>query len=124
MATLRETIESEAAGLPELRRETAVRPSYPPPSETGPDDHPFVRSFRDEGRAEGRVEGRDEGRAKTIRQLLLARGIEVSAEFPDNVPGFAGASEEAAVAAALGCGSERDFRARISRHLSGSGSTG
>ena len=84
--------------------------------ETGPDDHPFVRSFRDEGRAEGR--------AKTIRQLLLARGIEVSAEFPDNVPGFAEASEKATVDAALSCGSERDFRARIGRHLPGGGSTG
>ena len=94
---------------------------------TGPDDHPFLRSFRDEGRAEGRAEGKvegfEEGRAKTIRQLLLARGIEVSARFPADVPGFAEASEEAAVAAALGCDSERDFRARIGGGHRGGGST-
>ena len=82
---------------------------------TGPDDHPFLRSFRDESRAEGKVEGFEEGRAKTIRRCVLARGIEVSAGFPADVPGFADASEEAAVAAALACGSERDFRTRIIR---------
>ena len=94
---------------------------------TGPDDHPFLRSFRDESRAEGKVEGFEEGfgkgfgegRAKTIRRCVLARGIEVSAGFPADVPGFAEASEEAAVAAALACGSERDFRT----HIIGGGST-
>ena len=72
---------------------------------TGADDHPFLRSFRDEGF--------EEGRAKTIRQFVVARGIEVSARFPADVPGFAAAPEVAAVAAALGCASEQDFRARI-----------
>ena len=84
---------------------------------SGPDDHPFLRSFRDEGRAEGKVEGKaegfEEGRAKTIRQFVLARGIAVSARFPADVPGFAAAPEEASVAAALRCDSEQDFRARI-----------
>ena len=61
------------------------------------------------------MEGFEEGRAKTIRRCVLARGIEVSAGFPADVPGFADTSEEAAVAAALACGSERDFRTRIIR---------
>ena len=84
---------------------------------TGPDDHPFLRSFRDESRAEGLAEGEAkgwiEGRARTIRQMMLSRGIAVSEGFPSNVPGFAEASEEAAVAAAFACGSEQDYRARL-----------
>ena len=80
---------------------------------TGPDDHPFLRSFRDESRAEGKVEGRSEGRAKTVRELLRLRGIAVSEAFPENVPGFAEAPEEVAAAATLACESEEDFRARI-----------
>ena len=80
---------------------------------TGPDDHPFLRSFRDESRAEGEAKGWIEGRARTIRQMMLSRGIAVSEGFPSNVPGFAEASEEAAVAAAFACGSEQDYRARL-----------
>ena len=82
----------------------------------GPDDHPFLRSFRDESRAEGLAEGlaegRTKGRAKTVRELLRLRGIAVSEAFPANVPGFAEAPEEVA-AAALACESEEDFRVRI-----------
>ena len=96
---------------------------------TGPDDHLFLRSFRDESRAEGKAEdreegraegltegrtkGRTEGRAQTVRELLRLRGIPVSEGFPANAPGFAEATEEAAAAAALACDSEEDFRARI-----------
>ena len=80
---------------------------------TGPDDHPFLRSFRDESRVEGRAEGLAEGRAKTVREMPRLRGIAVSETFPANVPGFAEAPEEAAAAATLACGSEEDFRARI-----------
>ena len=80
---------------------------------TGPDDHPFLRSFRDESRSEGLAEGRTEGRAKTVRELLRLRGIVVSEAFPANVPGFAEAPEEVAAAATLACESEEDFRARI-----------
>ena len=72
---------------------------------TGPDDDPLLRSQRDESRAEGR--------AKVIRQFLLSRGIEVSAGFPADAPGFAESPEDEAVAAALACDSERDFHARI-----------
>ena len=88
---------------------------------TRPDDHPLMRSLRDEGRAEGRSEGMAESRAKMVRQMLLSRSIAVSEGFPADVPGFAAAPEEAAVRAALACDSERDFRARLSR---ASGRTG
>ena len=72
---------------------------------TGPDDHPFLRSFRDESRAEGK--------AKTVREPLRLRGVAVSEGFPMNAPGFAEAPEEVSAAAALACDSEEDFRARI-----------
>ena len=84
---------------------------------TGPDDHHFLRSFRDEGRAEGRAQGRIEGlsesRAEMVRQVLVSRGIAVSEGFPANVPGFGESPMDAAVAAALACESEQDFHARI-----------
>ena len=88
---------------------------------TGPDDDPFLRSFREESRVEGKAEGRTEGlaegevkgRAKTVRELLRLRGIAVSEGFPANVPGFAEAPGEVAAAVAFACDSEEDFRARI-----------
>ena len=88
---------------------------------TGPDDHLLMRSMRAEsrakgeakGRAEGLAEGEARGRAKTARALLRSRGIEVSAGFPADVPGFGEAPEDAVVAAALACRSEEDFRARL-----------
>ena len=76
---------------------------------TGPDDNSFLRSLRDESRAEGMAAGR----AKMVRQMLLSRGIEVSARFPADVPGFAETPEGELVATALACGSEEDFRVRI-----------
>ena len=92
---------------------------------TGPDDNPLMRSMRDQSRAEGRVQGLEEGReegraeglaesrAKMVRQMLSSRGIEVSARFPADAPGFAESPVDEAVAAALACDSEEDFRARI-----------
>ena len=80
---------------------------------TGPDDNSFLRSLRDESRAEGMATGMAEGRAKMVRQMLLSRGIEVSARFPADVPGFAETPEGELVATALACGSEEDFRVRI-----------
>ena len=76
---------------------------------TGPDDDPLLRDLRDESREEGR----EEGRARTIRRILLSRGIEVSAGFPADAPGFAESPEDEAVDAALACDSERDFHARL-----------
>ena len=80
---------------------------------TGPDDHPLMRSLRDEGRAEGEANGR----AKMVRQMLVSRGIAVSESFPADVPGFEESPPDAAVAAALACNSERDFLARLDRTL-------
>ena len=84
---------------------------------TGPDDHPLMHSMREQSRAEGeargRAEGLAEGRARTVRQLLRSRGVEVSAGFPGDVPGFGEAPEDAVAAAALACRSEADFRARL-----------
>ena len=68
---------------------------------TGPDDHPLLHSQRMQARAE------------TVRQVLLSRGIEVSAGFPADLPGFAESSGEVVVAAALACATEADFQARI-----------
>ena len=86
---------------------------------TGPDDDPLMRSLRSQSRAEGRAEGLAEGeakgRAEMVRQMLSARGIEVSERFPADVPGFAESPRAAVVVASLACESERDFRARIPR---------
>ena len=88
---------------------------------TGPDDDALLRSLRNQSRAEGERRGRTEGlaegeargRARTVRRMLLLRGIEVSEGFPSNVPGFGGSPEADVVAAAFACDSEQDFRARI-----------
>ena len=46
---------------------------------TGPDDTPWLRAHREQGRARGRAEGRDEGRAELVdairRRILAPRGI-------------------------------------------------
>ena len=110
---------------------------------TGPDDDPWLRSQRREsfrrghfrgraeGRAEGHAEGRSEGRSEghsegkvqgrvearagMARRMLLSRGVEISEDFPANVPAFADSPEEAIVTAALACESETDFQARLRR---------
>ena len=78
---------------------------------TGPDNDSLLRSLRDQSRAEGLAEGR----AEMARQVLLSRGIEVSAGFPADAAAFAGLSEAVIVAAALACDGERDFNARLAR---------
>ena len=104
---------------------------------TGPDDNPFLRSLRGESREEGharglaeglaegraagmaeglkkgRAAGQAEARAKMVRRILSSRGIEVSARFPADAPGFAESAEDEAVAIALACDNEADFRKRI-----------
>lgn len=86
-------------------------------SGTGPDDNPLIRSLRDETREEGLEQGRTEGRRDAalglLRQMLRARGIDVSPGFPANVPGIAAAPETALVDAAMQCASESDFRTRL-----------
>ena len=84
---------------------------------TGPDDNPLMRSMRDQSRAEGREAGRAEGlaesRVKMARQILRARGIEVSAGFPAGAPALHESSDDEVVAAAIACDSEEDFQARL-----------
>ena len=91
---------------------------------TGPDDDPLLRSQRrqgfERGLAQGRTEGRAEARARMVRQILRSRGIAVSAGFAAEAEAFAAASEEALLAAALGCADEADFLAAL-RRLHGHG---
>ena len=82
---------------------------------TGPDDDPLLRSQRRQGFEQGHAEGRAEGRAQMVRQILRSRGIEVSARFPTATEAFAAASEEALLAAAIGCADEADFLAALGR---------
>ena len=82
---------------------------------SGPDNDSLLRSLRAQSRAEGLAEGLAEGRVEMARQVLLSRGIEVSAGFPADASAFAGLPEAAIVAAALACDSERDFNARLAR---------
>ena len=89
---------------------------------TGPDDDPFLRSFRAESREEGRAAGREEGHAKglaegreegladAVREVLRLRGVEVSEGFPGPLPD---PDRRALLAAALACDNERDFLVRI-----------
>ena len=105
---------------------------------TGPDDDPMLRSLRGEsraegrtegraegrieglaeGRIEGRAEGRTEGRARMVRELLRARGIALSEGFLADPSGLAELPESALAAAALACGSERDFLLRLASRQS------
>ena len=78
---------------------------------TGPDDDPLFRSQRRQAIEHGRAEGR----AQMVRQILRSRGIEVSARFSTDTEAFAAASEEALLAAALGCADESDFLAKLRR---------
>ena len=77
----------------------------------GPDDDPLFRSQRRQAIEHGRAEGR----AQMVRQILRSRGIEVSARFSTDTEAFAAASEEALLAAALGCADESDFLAKLRR---------
>ena len=79
---------------------------------TGPDDDPLLDSLLDAQRRRSHADGRAEERAKLARAMLEARGIEVSAGFPD-VPGFPELPRQAIVEAATACVSEADFRARL-----------
>ena len=74
---------------------------------TGPDDDPLLRSQR--------RQGFEHGRAQMVRQILRSRGIEVSARFSTATEAFAAASEEALLAAALGCPDEAGFLATLRR---------
>lgn len=90
---------------------------------TGPDDDPLLRSQRDQARREAREEAaRQAGevlaselelRATMVRHLLIARGLEVAADFPTREPEFAAADGDAIADAAMHCDDEADFIARL-----------
>ena len=90
---------------------------------TGPDDDPLLRSQRrqgyEQGRAEGHAAGRAEGRAdartRMVREVLRSRGLAVSARLSAATEAVAAASEDALLAAALGCADEAEFLAALRR---------
>ena len=85
---------------------------------TGPDDDPLLRSQRrqefERGRAEGLIAGVRKARAEEVRQILVSRGIEVSAGFLADAA-FAAVPEDVLISAALACEDEAAFRTAISR---------
>jgi len=76
---------------------------------TGPDDDPFLRAERMEGRARGQVEGRTEARGAAVLQVLKARGLPVSPALPRRLAELESVSTEALVQAALECRDEEDL---------------
>lgn len=95
---------------------------------TGPDDDLMLRSLRDKARAEGLAQGKAEGmaagmaeayetelerRAAMMRTLMIARGLEVAANFPLHEPLFREADVDDAAVAAMSCVDEEDFLARL-----------
>ena len=97
---------------------------------TGPDDTPWLRRQRQEGRAaghaeglaaghaEGRSEGLVEGRARllnvVIRKTLASRGISAADVTIDDVE-LAGLTDEDVMDALLACRDANDFHARLRR---------
>ena len=69
---------------------------------TGPDDDPWLRAERDEGRFEGLASGR----ARMIVALVEARGIEASGDLVERLAGLRGRSEAEIVKAAQTCADE------------------
>ena len=72
---------------------------------TGPDDDPFLRAERMEGRAEGRAETR----RMAVLQVFKTRGLPVQATLPRRLAELAGVSTEDLVQAALECRDEAHF---------------
>ena len=87
---------------------------------TGPDDDLMLRSLRDKARAEGLAQGMAQGyktelerRAAMVRAVMIARGLEVAADFPLHEPLFRQADVDDAGVAAFSCLDEEDFVARL-----------
>ena len=68
-----------------------------------------------EGRREGLVEGASEMLASNVLAVLKARGIEVTSDLAELRELFGARPDDAAMAAALACADEADFRRRIRR---------
>ena len=72
---------------------------------TGPEDDPFLRAERRQGRVEGRVEAL----TAAVSQVFKTRGVPVSAALPRRLAKLEGVSAEDLVRAALECRDEADF---------------
>ena len=72
---------------------------------TGPEDDPFLRVERRQGRVEGRVEAL----TAAVSQVFKTRGVPVSAALPRRLAELEGVSAEDLVRAALECRDEADF---------------
>ena len=81
---------------------------------TGPDDDPFLRAERMEGRAEGREAGRVETQRAAVLQVFRTRGLPVSAALPRRLTELEGISTAALVQAALECRDEEHLLRLVS----------
>ena len=79
---------------------------------TGPDDMPWLRFQREEGRAIGRAQGRAALLETLMRRILASRGMPESTFRLDDSE-LAGATDEEVIDALLQCEGESDFRRRI-----------
>ena len=83
---------------------------------TGPDDTPWLRRHREEGRAQGRIEGLAEGRARLLnvamRKTLASRGIP-AADLTLDAGDLARLTDEDVMDALLECRNAADLRARL-----------
>ena len=81
---------------------------------TGPDDLPWLRRHRAEGRARGRAEGRAEGEAKAnarVRALLMERVL--GPGYPRDAPVLAGLSDEQVIELLIQCADASELHARV-----------
>ena len=78
---------------------------------TGPDDDPWLRYEREEGREEGRAEGREEGMMVAVAALLESRGVALTAELAARLATFPPAR---LMRAAQECESAEDLLERLS----------
>ena len=91
---------------------------------TGPDNDPFLRRERAEGRAQGQAEGHAEGRAKAqcdivrtaVPQAFAARGLVVTPTLRSWLDDLADAPDAPAlIREAWECSDEEDFLRRARR---------
>ena len=79
---------------------------------TGPDDMPWLRLQREEGRAMGRAQGRMALLETLMRRILASRGMPETAFRLDDSE-LVGVTDEEVIDALLQCKDESDFRRRI-----------
>ena len=87
---------------------------------TGPDDMPWLRAQREEGRAMGRAQGRAALLETLMHRILASRGKPGPGPRLDDED-LAGATDEEIIDALLQCEDESDFRARLQRFRRRSG---